>query len=146
MVKRIKAHVKSNGGDMYIQMLICMVCLLGLLAFAFQITATLTQKIWVDDQLNDITRIIAVTGDVDNEDVEEIILRITDKMGGRIEITPAEWFDEGEKLVQLGTTVKVKYLNDAFPVIKLGDFTVDIEVDLSRQGISEVYFKPTNYS
>ena len=148
MVKRIKAHVKNNGGDMYIQMLICITCLLGLLTFAFQVTTTLTQKIWIDDQLNDITRIIAVTGDVDDAAIEDLTEKIIEKMGGQIVITPKnnEWFNESEKLVQLGTVVKVQYFNDEFPVLQMGDFVVNIDVDLSRQGISEVYFKPTDYS
>lgn len=142
MLKLLKKHLKSHKGDMYIQMLICMGCLIGLLAFAFQVTETLTEKVWLDNQINYISREIAITGQTSNEQIDEYVAEIVERLGGTLEIVPDSWFNEASHKVQLNTPVKIIYYNEEFPVINLGNHVIGIEVNLTRHAISEVYYKP----
>jgi hypothetical protein len=111
-----------------------------IIAFVFQVANTMTQKIWIDDRLNDITKLIAVQGKTQTEEIKSIENDIIDNMGGSISYETT-YKDAVEHKVQLGTVVKVKYNNSAFPIITINDFNVSITVDIVRQAISEVYYK-----
>ena len=72
MMNFIKSYIKNNKGDMYIQTLICLIIFVMVFLFIFQASSSMTQKMWLDDKLNDITKIIAVTGDVSCDEVSAV--------------------------------------------------------------------------
>lgn len=146
MIKRIKDHLKDNSGDLYFQMMICLIAVVALLALSFNIVTATTQKVWLDDKLNDITRIVAVEGDTTTVAVDRVIEEIETRMGGEITFEcpdPSDWFDESEGEVQLNGIVNVNYFNDNYVVVRILNIDIPITIDLTKIAISERYYKPS---
>ena len=149
MIKKIRNHVKNNSGDTYISLLICLIVAIPAIVFIFQASSAMTQKMWLDDRMNDITSVIAITGDVSCAEVDAIEADIIDKMGGSFTYSSSAWVDslkspDADGRVQLGGIVNVTYTNAQYPVIKIADdLILHIDINLTRQSISEKYFKTT---
>lgn len=148
MLNKIKKYIKNNRGDTYISFLICITIAIPIFVFVFEASSAMTQKMWLDDRINDITNVVAITGDVSCEDVSLIENDIQDKMGGDFVYTSTAWVNPSKTpaedgRVQLGGIVNVTYKNEQYPIIKISDdFILHIDIDLTRQSISEKYFKP----
>ena len=148
MFNKIKKYIKDNRGDTYISFLICIVIAIPIFVFIFEASSAMTQKMWLDDRINDITNVVAITGDVSCQEVSIIENDIQEKMGGNFIYTSTAWVNPAKTpiedgRVQLGGIVDVTYKNEQYPIIKISDdFILHIDIDLTRQSISEKYFKP----
>lgn len=151
MLKKIKNHLKTNNGDLYIEALISLIVLVVVFAALIQMSTAMVQKIWIDNKLNDISKIVAVNGswiDPDNNNKYDEILnienQIENKMGENGEIT---YHYENEKLsypgmVQIGDSATITYTYDDFPVLDiLNKYNLAVDIDISKTAVSEVYHK-----
>lgn len=156
LISSMKKHLKSNSGDMYFQMLICLMSVIIIVAFSFNVVTVMTQKVWLDDKLNDITRIVAVTGSTKDDQIEKIEKEISAKMDRLDENKKGyltfdcpkdgDWFNESKGEVQLNGIVEVNYTYDGYPAIEILNIEIPIDINLTKLAISERYYKPDGSS
>jgi hypothetical protein len=148
MLKKIIRHIKNNKGDVYIEMLISMLIIMGLFAGMLQMSTAMIQKMWIDNKLTDITKIIAVEGtwDVPEIDVieEEIMQKMSERGGseGEIKYHYANKDENYPNLVQIGDPVDVIYEHKDYEVLNIFDkYKMSVDINVSKTAISEVYHK-----
>ena len=139
---KIKKHIAQNDGDMYVQMLICVFLFVAVLMFMLQVSSAMSQKLWIDEKLNDLQKLVSIQGCTETADIQAIEKEVLNRFGGEITYD-CTYVDEDKQTVQLGNVVHIRYYNDALPIIKIHDGTIDITVNIQRQAISEVYYKPS---
>jgi hypothetical protein len=139
----MKRHLKDNNGDMYIQMLICTTIMLLISVIIISCASAINTKLWLDEQLGDIVKIVENTGCVKSPEIENISKAITDKLGGDIYFV-GDFLDVGDGTVQLNNKVELHYHCDNYEVISLLAFPISTEINLVKTATSNVYFKVDN--
>ncbi len=145
MYKKIKQHVKQNNGDVYIQMLLCTTVLLLISVIIISVASSINTKLWLDEQLNDIVRLVETTGRTESAAISAIEDSITDRLGGQI--TYHGEFIAGAEggRVQLNDTVYVNYYCDQYVAVNIAFFPISTEINLTKAATSNVYYKTSNY-
>ena len=143
MLQNIKRHLKENNGDMYIQMLICTTVMLLISVIIISVASSINTKLWLDEQLGDIVKIVENTGCVKSDEILNIEKAITDKLGGEIYFV-GEFLDTGDGTIQLNDKVEVHYHCDNYEVVSLLAFPISTEINLVKTATSNVYFKTDN--
>ncbi len=143
MLQKIKQHLKENNGDMYIQMLICTTIMLLISVIIISCASAINTKLWLDEQLGDIVKIVENTGCVKSPEIENISKAITDKLGGDVYFV-GDFLDVGDGTVQLNDKVELHYHCDNYEVISLLAFPISTEINLVKTATSNVYFKVDN--
>lgn len=141
---RIKNHLKDNRGDIYIQMLVCTMILLLVSIIIFTLITSVSNKMWLDNKLDYITKTVATTGSTKGSLLSEVINEITDRFGGTISFV-ADYIDEDEEKarVQLDAPIEICYHNDEYVALNIFGIKVSTVIDLHRTTISSVYYKIT---
>lgn len=140
---RLKKHLRNHSGDMYIQMLICMLVFLITSVIVFTLASSMTDKLWLDEKLEDIANLVSSTGRVDTESVQRVSKQITDRFGGEIYFE-GTFLDEDKTRVQLNDQVYVCYHHDEYTIMSIFGVDISTEINLSNMAISGVYFKTTD--
>lgn len=147
MFKLLKRHLKDKTGSEYIEMLICMMSLLVVAVILFSACTTLVQKLWLDEKMSDIAKLVNSSGTTKSEAITELENAIKNKFGGG-EITYETNYlndDANEAKVQLGNVVVIKYDKDNYDAISVGNiFNISSQIHLSKTAVSDVYYKPVN--
>ena len=146
MVKTLKKHLKCNKGSAYIEAIICMMSLLIVAVILFSVCTSLMQKMWLDEKLTDIAKLINTSGTVKSSAITSIEDAIKDKFGGGTITYHANFLndDESSGLVQLGEVVVISYDRPGYNAFSVGVMSVGTDIHLEKTAISDVYYKPVN--
>ncbi len=142
MFQRLKQHLSDNNGDVYIQMLICTTIMLLISVIIISVASSINTKLWLDEQLNDIVRIVENTGCTKSDGIAEIEQAIKDRLGGSI--TYDGTFIRGDSakgLVQLNDVVYVVYHHDNYVAVDILLFPIATEINIAKPATSNVYYK-----
>ena len=156
MFNTLRQHLKSHKGDVYIQMLICTTVLLVVSVIIISVASSINSKLWLDEQLNDIVKIVERTGDCQAPGIEDIEQAIIKKFGGeityegefiddRIANTQYGYFAEDQK-VQLNTTITVHYYSEEYRLLTVAVFPIATEINIEKKATSNVFFKDQGVS
>lgn len=143
MFKRLKDHLRDNSGDVYIQMLICTLILLLISVIIISVASSINTKLWLEEQLNDIVRVVENNGSTETPAGEAIEQAIIDRLGGTITYEGRFINDNNDNkgLVQLNDTVMVKYHCDKYTALKIIGIEISTPVNISKPATSNVYYK-----
>lgn len=145
MLTTIRNHLRDNHGDVYIQMIICLTVLLLVSVVVFTVASSLSKKLWLDERMNDISKIVDSTGTTKNEAISDIELSITNRFGGHVRYETNFLDDDPEKgLVQLNEKVKIIYHNDKYTVMSIFGNDISTEINIYKTAVSSVYYKTNN--
>ena len=138
-MKKLINALKNNKADQYIQFIICTVIGIVLVVSVMSLGTLYVQKVWLNDKLSDMSRIISVTGSYKDAEIYAIEDEVIDKLGGSFSYS-GDILDTASGKVQLGSVVKINYKTE-IAVFSIGDAVINADVDLNKNAISEVYFK-----
>lgn len=144
MLQKLKKHLcDNNSGDIYIEMLICTTIMLLVSVIIISVASSINTKLWLDEQLDDIVRIVENTGCVYGESIENIEKAIQEKLGGDVYFVGTFINDnkDGKGLVQLNETVYVIYHCDKYTAVSIAGFDIQTEINISKAATSNVYYK-----
>ena len=157
-MRKIKRMLKDRRGDVYIPLLISLCILAVAMVVAVSIGSAMNTKMWLDEKLNDMARIVSANGAIQTEQLTNIENEIIDRLGGQITYegdflipdvmngyTPFSGSiaasDSRDIRIQLNDVVYIHYTNNAYAAISVGEFTIDSDIDLRTMGVSNVYYK-----
>lgn len=145
MLTRIRNHLQDNHGDVYIQMMICLTVFLLVSVVVFTVASSLNTKLWLDERLNDISKIVDATGTTKSDAILALEQSITDRLGGRVTYEANFLNDDPNAgLVQLNEKVKIVYTNDKYTVMSVFGQEIATEVYVYKTAVSSVYYKTNN--
>lgn len=146
MKKTIQNHLKSNKGSAYIETVVCLMSLLIVAVILFSASSTLMQKMWLDEKLSDISRLVNSSGTVKSDAITSVENAIKSKFGGGEFTYYANFIDDDADrgLVQLGEVVVISYDNPNYNAFSVGSFVIDTDIHLQKTAVSDVYYKPVN--
>ena len=155
---RFKKMWRDNHGDVYIPLMISMCILAVAFVVAVSIGSAMNTKMWLDEKLNDVAKVVSSNGTIQNERITELEEEIVERLGGSISyegtflipngVGSYEVFtgtipasDAREICVQLNDVVYVVYHNDQYAAIHIGDFVMHTDINLRSMAVSNVYYK-----
>lgn len=142
MLKKLKQHLHGNTGDIYIQMLLCTTIMLIVSVIIISIASSVNTKLWLDEQLGDIVRLVESSGCTETPAIEAIEKNITDRLGGEITyVGPFINNDPDAGMVQLNDTVHLVYHCDEYVAVNIAMFPISTEINISKAATSNVYYK-----
>ena len=159
MFKKITNHLKNNKGDVYIEALIALMGLVVVFAFLIQVSTAMVEKMYIDNKLTSIAKIVSMkggwidpdTGDIRSE-IEKIQSDMTDKLGGgEITYTTEKTYSSRpdnssygpDGFVQIGDTVNINYNYPDYEVLNILDdkLEIKVDIDISKTAVGEIYHK-----
>ncbi len=139
-MNRIKRLFKNNKADMYIEMLICTTVMLIISVIVITMASSVNRKMWLDDQLSDIVKIVENTGCTKSDAITNIENNIKSKFGGNITYV-GKFLNEDTGTIQLGDTVYVVFTSDKYTALNVSLFEISTPVNLQKAATSNVYYK-----
>lgn len=135
-------HLKDHRGDVYIQMLICIVLLLIISVVIFTIASSVIEKMWLDEKVDDISKLVAASGCIHSDEITEIEQLVKQQYGGEFVYT-GKYIDDDPVagLVQLNDQITVTYQSSEYVFLEVGAFKLSSPIRISRQAVSGVYYK-----
>lgn len=143
MFKKLIQHIGDNRADIYIQMLICTTIMLIVSVIIISCASAINTKLWLDEQLGDIVKIVENTGCTKSAEIDNITKAIVDKLGGEISFD-GEFLDAQEGTIQLNHKVDLHYHCDNYEAVRLIAFPISTEINITKTATSNVYFKVDN--
>lgn len=139
-MNRIRKLFKNNKADMYIEMLLCTTVMLIISVIIISMASSVNRKMWLDDQLNDIVKIVENTGCTKSDAITTIENNIKGKFGGQVTYV-GDFLNESNGTVQLGDTVYVVFQADKYTALNVSLFEISTPINLSKAATSNVYYK-----
>lgn len=143
MFKRLREHLRDNKGDVYIQMLICTLTLLLVSVIIISIASSINSKMWLEEQLNDLVRVVENTGCTTTEAGTNIENVIKAKFGGTF--TYEGQFinnnSDHKGRIQLNDSVVITYHCDEYVALRILGVDISSPINLQKLATSNVYYK-----
>ena len=143
----LKQHLHGNNGDVYIEMLICTTVMLLISVIIIGVASSINTKLWLDEQLNDIVKLVETTGCTQSQAISNIENAIIEKLGGEITYegnlinVKNKNGQMQEGCVQLNETITIRYYCSEFKAVNIAPFPISTEINLTKAATSNVYFK-----
>lgn len=134
---------KNRKGEVYIPLMIALFVLSVAMVTAVSVGSSMNNKMWLDEKLDDIGKIVASTGCIRSDEITAITEEITGRFGGTLDFE-GDFLDDDKTVgkVQLNDVVYVTYKSDQYIAIQVGDWKIYTPVDMRTMAVSNVYWKP----
>lgn len=147
MFRSLSRHIKSNEGSQYIQMLISLPIFLFIIVLLFQMASVFSMRLKIDGEVESIARKVSLVGDIDDDVIVNAVNDLHDEYGGLIEINAYAPDDDvnprdisADGIVPRDDRIEVAYIIDDYPIIRIGDFIIPVDIHITKNTICQKQF------